>query len=95
MAVEITQSKKLHKHAVPVVVALLGLLIVSGVAWYGNSNLGTEKLVARSLVTRVVHVQTGNHGLARFSLHGDAAPAAASLDQSGQTAAQSLGQLDQ
>jgi hypothetical protein len=78
MAMEVTGSKNLHEHAVPVVVLLLGLLLVTGLVWYGNGNLSTEKLITRGLMTRL-------------NLHDNSASRPA-LDQVGQTAAHDFSQ---
>lgn len=65
---EISPPKQLHKHALPVVILLLGLFIVSGVAWYGGSNFPTEQQLARNLVRRVIYGQQPNDGVAGFSI---------------------------
>lgn len=78
---EIINSKNLHKHAVPVVILLTGLLIVSTMALYGSSTTA----VARGLTTRVIDIKPSSKGLANVSLRQTETPPL-NLNQAGQTA---------
>jgi hypothetical protein len=93
-------SKRLYRHAAPVVVLSLMLLIVSSVSFERYSQLGHEdrSSLGRSLVTSIVHIKPKSNGLAQVSI-GDTKPAPAKpdntqsnlrLNETGKSAKQSL-----
>ena len=78
-------SKQLHKHAMPVVMLLVGLMIVATLA-FGNTDSG----VGRGLGTRVIHVKLSGSGLAKITLTAPKPPTTPNLNHVGQTAADNL-----
>jgi hypothetical protein len=85
MAMEIN-SKRLHKHALPVVMLLVGLTIISAIA-FGNTN---NNAVGRGLVTRVIHVKLYGTGLAKITLAAPQPRTEPNFNHVGQTAADRL-----
>ena len=65
MAVEVKYSKRLHRHAVPVVVAV-GLLMVVSIIAIGNHKISTET-AGRALVARPLRVTPTPNGLSKIT----------------------------
>lgn len=70
MAVEVN-STRLHRHAAPVALLLVGVIAVSIVAIssYGSRHVGSEPQIVRALFGRVVHVQSAGNGVAHVGLY--------------------------
>lgn len=79
MAMEVT-SKNLHRHAVPIGLVLVAVMIISVVAIYGSS-------VAGGLTTQVITIHPGSNGLAKIS---KTEPRPIDLSDAGHAAALSL-----
>jgi len=58
--------KQLHKHAIPVVMVMMILLILPAAALTNNP---AENSLAKGLVTRVINVRLTNNGLVDVSLN--------------------------
>jgi len=80
------KTKQLHKHAMPVVMLLVGLMIVSAIAFGGTDN----NAVGHGLVTRVIHIKLSSSGLAKITLTAPKPPTIPNLNDVGQTAAENL-----
>ncbi|MEK7594398.1 MAG: hypothetical protein AAB436_02040 [Patescibacteria group bacterium] len=72
MAVEVEfVPKRLHRHVLPIVMVVTGLLALSLVSTYKYtvSGEGTGAAVANSLITSVINVKPKPNGLADISLN--------------------------
>ncbi len=73
MAMEIKNSKQLHKHAVPV--ALVVMIMLVAASGYGHD-----------LFKRVIKIQPSANGLARITVEKTASPKLSDANQAGRTA---------
>ncbi|HEY5152765.1 MAG TPA: hypothetical protein VII55_02210 [Candidatus Saccharimonadales bacterium] len=69
------RPKQLSKHAIPVIAAAAVVLVVSAFALNGYKGLDTDarSILAKSFVTRILHVRPNPHGFARVTF-GASAP---------------------
>jgi len=76
-----TPPKQLHKHALPIIMMSLAVIVLSAAAMLNGYTTGQPNAVARGLVTQVVHIKPAHNGLVKFTLSTapSPAPAGASL----------------
>jgi hypothetical protein len=65
------QPKRLHRHALPVVMVAVVLLALSAILLgsYNGIGLDSENIISRGLVTRVLQVRPKPNGLAEVTLN--------------------------
>jgi hypothetical protein len=81
-------SKQLHKHAIPVIVLVVGLFMISALAL--SNDINSNNSVPKGLFTRVVHVKFSANWLAKVTLQDSTADGYTNIGQASQTAARVL-----
>jgi hypothetical protein len=68
---EVDQApKQLRKHAVPVLMVILALLMLPAAQLISNnSNIHSGTVMARDLIARTVHIRPTSNGLAKITLN--------------------------
>jgi|GEM_PF-2583336 len=70
MAMALADHKKLHHHALPLLLLglVLTLLSAASFGYYRDAGLSAEVSVARDLLTQVVHVHPTANGMAQVTV---------------------------
>jgi hypothetical protein len=64
------QAKKIHHHAVPIVIVTLALLVVSiALVFQQNTTTGNESALVQGLLTRPLNIRHSPNGFARITLN--------------------------
>jgi hypothetical protein len=88
MAMEVVDSRPLHEHAVPIVMLVMALTIVSAACYgyYANASSNAGAGIGKALVSQVVHVRASHskNGVAEVTVGDDkTAPSLSSASDAG------------